>query len=550
MAEPEDPSVDQPNRLSHEGAGLNDANSSTNPIMSNLRQTISILALLLSMLLTSLDLTILSTAIPRISHDFHSLDDVGWYASAFFLTMAVFQGPWGKLYKYSSVKYTFLVAILTFELGTLGCAVSSNSAGFIAGRAVAGIGGAGVIGGTYNILALIVPPERIPIFYGLNGVIFAVASVSGPLVGGAFTSDVTWRWCFYINLPIGGFVMVLLFFVLQIPTIAKPVKVPFRELLLQLDIPGCILITGGLVCYLLALEVGGLTKSWNSSQSIGLLVGWILLTIAFVVVKWLQGDGGLVSSHHLRSRGVLTCCTFAFFLNAANYIRLYCLPLFFQAIQGTSPERSGVLLLAYIVLTSVFTLIAGALLGKVGYYQPFLVTGAAIVLIGSGLLWTLDIDTSGARVAGYQVLAGSGDGICVQIPVTAVGAFVEPKDLPTATAMVLFFQLLSGVIGVAAGQSIFSNRLVQTLPRYTTGVNSSQILHIGASELNQNFTDDTLQGVREAYLVGIKGAWIMTMVLCSAAIVIGLAAPRISISKGTESKQRNENADLGEKETA
>ncbi|PYH87536.1 putative efflux pump antibiotic resistance protein [Aspergillus ellipticus CBS 707.79] len=497
--------------------------------MSNLQSTVSILSLLLGMLLTALDLTIISTAVPRITHDFHSLNDVGWYGSAFFLTMCVFQTFWGKLYRYCSIKYTFVAAILSFELGTLGCAVSKNSAGFIAGRAVAGFGGAGVISGTYIILAHIVPPEKVPIFYGLNGIIFTVASVAGPLIGGAFTSNVTWRWCFYINLPLGGVAIAALLLSLQLPRSSQPAATPVLEIISKLDLPGCLAITGALICYLLALEFGGITKPWNSSQPIGLLVGWILLTLLFAVVEWFQKEEALVASRYLRNRGVLACCVFVFFLNAANYVRVYYLPLYFQAINNASPERSGILLLAYIVPTSVFTMLAGGILSKVGYYQPFLLVGAALVTIGSGLIYTWDLNTSSAKIIGYQILAGVGDGICVQVPVTAVQAFVDQKDLATVTTLVLFFQLGSGVIGIGAGESIFSNRVIQSLARDAPGTSATTVLQAGASELRGVFGAGESQGVRRAYLVGLHGAWILTLALCGAAVLVGVLAPPISI---------------------
>ncbi|GKZ34379.1 hypothetical protein AbraIFM66950_004610 [Aspergillus brasiliensis] len=484
---------------------------STNGGMSKLQFMVTILALLLAMLLTALDLTIISTAVPRITHDFHSLNDVGWYGSAFFLTMCVFQTFWGKLYRYCPIKYVFVTAILSFELGTLGCdseqvpAVSKNSAGFIAGRAVAGFGGAGVISGTYIILAHIVPPHKVPIFYGLNGIIFTIASVAGPLIGGAFTSNVTWRWCFYINLPLGGVAVAALLLTLRLPPSDRPAATPVLNIIAKLDLPGCVAMTGALICYLLALEYGGITKPWSSSQPIGLLVGWILLTLLFAAVEWFQKDEALVASRYLRNRGVLICCIFVFFLNAANYIRVYYLPLYFQAIKDASPERSGILLLAYIVPTSVFTMLAGGVLNKVGYYQPFLLVGAGIVTIGSGLIYTLDINTSSGKIIGYQILAGAGDGICVQVPVTAVQAFA--------------------------------------LTQYAPGTSPTAELQAGASELQSVFSEADLQGVRRAYLVGIHGAWILTLALCGAAVMVGVLAPPISIAGKTGIQPRKEEGD-------
>ncbi|GES58769.1 putative efflux pump antibiotic resistance protein [Aspergillus terreus] len=409
--------------------------------MSGWRQFSTVMALFLSMFLTSLDLSQRRRLV----------------RFGLFLTISVFQTVWGKLYQHGSLKYTFLLAILIFELGVLACAVSRNSPEFVAGRAVAGLGGAGVIGRTYVILAHLVALEKIPIFYGLNGIIFTLASVAGPRT-------------FYINLPIGGVVMVILLHALRLPSTA--------------------------LCYLLALREGGIMQPWSSSQPIGLLVGWLVLTLAFALVEWCQGEHALVASHHLRNHGVWSCYLFV--------VRVY---------------------RAYL---SVFTLPAGGVLGKPGYYQPFLVLGAAIVPIGSGLIWTLGPTSSTAKSAGYQVLTGISDGICVQVPVTAVQAFVELQDLPTVTVLVVF-PLGSGVISVTASESIFSNKLLQSLLHYAPGVSGDEALGVGAAQLEEFFGGDTLWGVREAHLVGIKDAWILTLAFCGAAFVVACIAPPVSI---------------------
>ncbi|RAH48768.1 MFS general substrate transporter [Aspergillus brunneoviolaceus CBS 621.78] len=460
----------------------------------SLQSTITILALLRGIRP--------SAALPRITHEFHSLNDVGWYGSAFFLTMCVFQSFGGKLYRYCAIIHTFVGAILSFELGPLGCggvltkssAVSKTSAGF---------GGAGVISGTYIFLAHIVPPEKVPIFYGLNGIIFTAASVAGPLIGGSFTSSVTWRWCFYINLPLGGVAIAALLLTLHLPRSSRPTTIPVWEIVSKLDLPGRMVITGALICDLLALEQGGITRAWHSAQPVGLLIGWVTLTLLFGVVEWFQGEEAVVASRYLRNRGVLISCVFVFF---------------------------GILLLAYNVPTSIFTMLAGGILNKVGHYQPLLLIGACLVTIGSGLIYTLNLTSSSAKIIGYQILAGAGDGICVQVLVTAVQASVDQEDLPTVTALVLFFQLGSGLVGLAAGESIFGNRVIQSLPQYAPGVSAHKVLEAGASKLASMFGETGVQGVRRAYSVGIHGAWILTLALCgAAAVLVSVLAPPISM---------------------
>jgi MFS transporter, DHA2 family, glioxin efflux transporter len=255
--------------------------------------------------------SIISTAIPRITSEFNSLADVGWYGSAFFLTLAAAQSVWGKVYQYFSLRGTFIVSIVVFEIGSLICAVAPNSPTIIAGRAIQGIGGSGSTLGSYAIAAFIAPPEQVPIIIGLIGCVFSVSSVVGPLLGGVFTQDVTWRWCFWINLPIGciAVVTVLLFF--RTPPHAKPAtKTTLREMILSFDPIGVVLLVASLVCYFLALQWGGTTKAWNSSDVIGTLIGWLLLSAAFAVNEWWQKDRALVVLRMWKVRSIAGVCAF------------------------------------------------------------------------------------------------------------------------------------------------------------------------------------------------------------------------------------------------
>ncbi|KAI4242031.1 MAG: hypothetical protein L6R40_004258 [Gallowayella cf. fulva] len=484
------------------------------------RLAIVMLALLLSMFLVALDMTIVATAIPRITDEFHSLDQVGWYASAFLMTLASFQSSWGKAYKYLPLKWSFLASVLIFELGSLACAVAKNSTTLIAGRAITGVGGAGVLGGVYVIVAYVVSPPKQAAYLGLTGAVFSIASVAGPLLGGILTDRISWRWCFYINLPIGGLALGLFLIFFRTPSFAKPTYATWLEIIKQMDIPGTVVLLASFICYILALQWGGVDKPWSSADVIGCLIGWILLTILFLVIQYYQNDRALLVGRILKQRNVAALSAFIFFLNSANFLLVYNLPIYFQAIDNASPISSGLRNLPLVLTTGICVMIGGGLVGKVGYFQPFLILGAILATIGAGLMYTLDIGSSAGKYIGYQILFGAGLGTAIQIPVIAAQALSHLADIPLVTASILFFQLASGAYAVSAAQSIFNNILIKKLPTLAPGVSAADIILAGSTGIPEAFTKEQVPGILLSYMAGLKAAWAMGIALAGVTFVI------------------------------
>ena len=487
---------------------------------SGLRLIFIIVALVLGIFLVSLDLTIVATAIPKITSEFHGLDDVAWYSAAFFMTIGGFQSAWGKAYKFFPLKVTFLFSIFVFELGSLICGVAPSSTALIVGRAIAGLGAAGIGSGTYTIIAFSASPKTRPMFTGIIGTAYGTAAVVGPLIGGALADKVTWRWCFYINLPIGGISALIILVFFKTPSAAKPRSATVREKLIQMDPVGVILVMSAVISYILALHYAGQIHPWNSSVVVGLLVGFVALTAAFVTWEWCQEDRAMVPYRLAGQRVYLVPSVFAFFFSGAYFLIIYFLPIYFQSVDNVSAAMSGVRNLPLILTVTISMLASGAYISVTGIAAPITVVGTALGVVCTGLLYTLDVDTSEGKWIGYQVIGGVAWGIASQIPIITVQATASASDLPEVTAILLFFQTVGGAFMVSAAQSAFVNVLIKTLPSTAPGINPAIVVLTGATDLRKAFPPHALPGILEAYMHGLKIAFAIGLASTGVALII------------------------------
>ncbi|KAH8202937.1 hypothetical protein TruAng_002883 [Truncatella angustata] len=498
---------------------------------TGLKLIVLMTSLLLCQFLVALDMSIIATAIPKITADFHSLDQVGWYGSGFLLTLAAFVALWGKAFKHANIKRVFLSAVLVFELGSLICGVSQNSTTLIVGRAIQGFGGAGMTSGVYLIVSVSVVQQLVPALLGLLSGIFSVASIVGPLLGGVFTDRLSWRWCFYINLIVGAPSILFLLFFYKPPAHHKIVPIGWREFIHTLDLPGVALVLAALTCFILALEYGGATRPWNSGTVIGLLAAFGVLTILFIILEWYQGDRALLVGRLMKRRTIAACAIFVSMINFSFFPLAYNLPIYFQAVNGVSPLESGIRLLPTILPMTLFSLVSAPGIVLAGWYQPWLMFGASLAAIGAGLIYMLDVYSTNAQWIGFQIVAGLGTGLSMQPPVIIANAITPKEDNSMAMSDVLFFQFIGGTFGIGIAQAILNNGLIRSLPELAPGVTTTDVLSVGAYDLQNIFSGEDLLGVLRAYMAGLHDAWIMSIAGAAVAVFLPLLGDYVKLPK-------------------
>ncbi|KAH8918309.1 putative MFS toxin efflux pump [Atractiella rhizophila] len=474
--------------------------------------------------LTALDQTIIAPAIPVISNDFKTISDVGWWISAYFMTSTSLQPLYGRLYSFFSLKWVFLSAVVIFEVGSLICAVSQNSKTFIVGRAIAGVGVAGGYIGCLTILAASLPVSKQATFTGLIGAAYGAGGIAGPLLGGVFTSSVTWRWCFWINLPIGIPTIFAIAILFSPPE--RTNTLTLKEKLFRIDWIGTGLVLACITCFLLALQWGGIEHPWDDSKIIGLLVGFGLIAIAFLVVQWYVGDNATIPLRLLTTRTV-GCTSLENFCIGATYFTLaYFIPIYFQTIKGSSAIHSGIQSLPLILSAIIAVTVAGGFVPAIGYSNPFLILGSVLAAIGAGLIYTWDVGTHSDKWIGFQVLTGLGLGMAFMTPVNIVqAAYTGTTDVEVVTAINIFFQTLGGCFFNAIGQSIYQNYLLNNLIATVPPAEVGPIIANGLSAFRGFVSPELLPTVVRAAMDALTKAFIPPVALAVCMVVISPTLP-------------------------
>ena len=444
-------------------------------------------ALLLVLFLASLDQTIVSTALPTIVGDLGGISKLAWVVTAYLLASTVVGPFYGKLGDQYGRKVVLQSAIVIFLVGSALCGISQNMTELIVFRAIQGLGGGGLFVTTIAVVGDIIPPRDRGRYQGLFGGVFGVSTVIGPLLGGFFVDNLSWRWIFYVNIPIG---------LVALAVIATAFQAPQDQVRHTIDYLGAALLAGGLSAIVLYTSLGGTTYAWDAPQMVATLVGGFVLLIGFVVVESRAAEP-ILPLEIFRNRVFSLTSAIGFIIGLAFFGAITYLPLYLQDVKGHSPTASGLLItpmMAGLLITSIGS---GQLISRFGRYKPFPIAGTAIIALGLWLLSRLQVDTSTLVASVYMLVLGLGLGMVLQVLVLAAQNAVDYKYLGVATSGSTLFRQIGGSIGVAIFGAIFANQLANNLAAKAAGRREHS--HLTEPRRAQTAAGRTSRGLRQCH---------------------------------------------------
>lgn len=436
--------------------------------LTGARLYICILSVVFCYFLVGLDQTIVTTIINDVGSHFNSLNKVGWLISGFLLPLTVFAANWGQLSIIFGRKYCMIACVLLFELGSVVCAVANNMNTLIGGRVLAGVGASGVQGLAFIIASEITPINKRPFTFAILSLIMSVSVVTGPLIGGALADNVSWRWCFYINLPIGGAALTFFFFTFNPPL----PKFALKTKLKLIDYLGIFLLASGLTLILLGFTFTSTNEfPWKSGAVISCIILGVLLTTGFWVWNFFYSKHPIIPTPVVKSFGITISGLVILFAYALFMANIVYLSLYFQLIFSKGPLASGISILALIIPTIVTSFSTGALIGKSRYVKPFNMFSACLGLVGSGLLTLLDVDSSVSKRIGYLIPLGVSTGMMMQSTMAAsqVNAPKIDGGVIMATSFFIFLRGLGGSFSTIIADIIYNASLRQ---KYSSAFNA------------------------------------------------------------------------------
>ncbi|MFN2544127.1 MAG: MDR family MFS transporter [Actinomycetota bacterium] len=422
---------------------------------------------MLAMLLAALDQTIVATALPSIVTDLHGLQHYSWVATAYLVTSTITVPIYGKLSDLYGRRLLFLVAIGIFLVGSMLCGLSQSMTQLIAFRGLQGFGAGGIFPLAQATIGDLFSARERGRYAGYTGAVFASASIIGPLAGGYLTDNISWRWIFYVNLPLGA---------LALFVVAAKMHIPFKRREHRIDYLGTAVLTAAVTSLLLVAVWGGITYPWTSGVILGLAVVGVLLAGAFVLVERRASEPVVPLALFRDSIFNVTTAT-AFLFGVSMFGAIFFIPLFMQKVIGVSATNSGIVLMPLMLAWVATSVLAGQLVSRTGRYKIFPVIGSVVVVLGFYLLTRLNIHSTSLEAVIDMIVIGLGMGMVFQVYLVAMQNSIEPSQMGIATATTQFFRSMGATFGVAVFGTVLFNRLQTEIGSLVHGVDFQTLIN-------------------------------------------------------------------------
>lgn len=533
-------------------ADAGDGTKRDDQFLEGLPLVLCLIGLFFCLFLLALDSTIVVTLLTTVGNKFDSMDKIAWLTAGFLLSTSVFTALWGKFSIIFGRKYSMLVAIVLFEAGSLMCALAQNMNVLIGGRVFAGVGGGGIQSLCFIIVSEAIPIHKRPLAMGLMASCFAVASVLGPIIGGSFTTHVSWRWCFYINLPIGAIAFVFILFTFNPP---RP-SGDFRAKLKRIDYVGAVLLTAGVVVFLLGMTFGNDTHlGWDSAHLIACFVVGGVTFIAFCY--WNVFHSGepllpweIVRVPQIAASAISIFCYYGFFMGNILYTTIY-----FQVIHGADALRSGIDTLPMVISVVISSILGGALVNKTRYVKPYALIAGVIGPVGCGVLTLLKVKSNIHQKIGLLILPGISIGIMMQSTITSaqISSPKTPGSMILTTTLVSFARSLGGAVMSNVADATYGlslrHRLASTIKKAPRSIQEEIGSNITKFTENTSalasLSSDAQNLVKEAVMWSIRNVFYVSLGLA----ILGAISGALTTNKRlpTGGRQGNVDPELGEK---